>query len=279
MSDRLRRVLETVQSKYLVDTGMLGREASDELIRQLRRKQERIAGEIWDRTVGEGFNGTLPGEKAVRAALDAYAAAEDTVIEREIIGRIPTRALHEVRNAWAYREAQFVQPLDFATVDTGRSSTRFWQERAAESHVGVEFVGDPAEHCGNDTIEDLALPPMLPWTDADKKVAMERALEIASLEPGQWIELDWPPTGSLYSPGIRTRPSSRPALLIVTPTTNQATKLCSRTAATAVRLRRWWRRWRSGISLLPSKSTRSPSTPTAMSTTAGTRRFAVSKWE
>ncbi|MET0996568.1 MAG: hypothetical protein ABWY20_22000 [Mycobacterium sp.] len=37
-------------------------------------------------------------------------------------------------------------------------------------------------------------------TNADKKSALE-AIGIYDLQPGQWIELEWPPAAHLWDPG------------------------------------------------------------------------------
>ncbi|WP_131812986.1 hypothetical protein [Mycolicibacterium peregrinum] len=64
-----------------------------------------------------------------------------------------------------------------------------------------EPVGDPAEYRGTGPIEDVALAPEMQWTVADKKAALEAAIGVYEIEPGQWFELDWPPTAHLYDPG------------------------------------------------------------------------------
>ncbi len=39
------------------------------------------------------------------------------------------------------------------------------------------------------------------WTDADRKVALEEAIRIYGIEPGQWFDVEWPPVAHLYDPG------------------------------------------------------------------------------
>lgn len=131
----------------------------------------------------------------------AHSRAEEVVIEREIIGRLPSRLVHERRNAWAYLESEFTAPLDPDTVDTGPASTQHWIDRGGEAHVDVERIGDPLNYIGSGPIEDVALPPRLNWTAADHRAALEKAIEIYGLEPGQWMELEWPPVASLWTPG------------------------------------------------------------------------------
>ena len=67
--------------------------------------------------------------------------------------------------------------------------------------VTVEPVGNPTDCCASDPIEDVALAPRVQWSDADMKEAMEKAIRIYDLEPGHWIELEWPPTAGLADPG------------------------------------------------------------------------------
>lgn len=204
MSDRLFRAFETVQEKYLRDPEFADAEARRRHARWLRTEQERIAGEIWDETDRDRLPDGLHGVDAVNAALEAHARAEDMVIEREIIGRLPRRLVHELRNGWAYRESEFTDPLDPARVDTGEMSTIHWYDRADVAHVTVEPVGNPDyyyELGAINPIEDVARPPHVHWTDADKKRAMEEAIRIYDLPPGQWIELEWPPAAHLWDQG------------------------------------------------------------------------------
>ncbi|SON62377.1 hypothetical protein MSIMFI_03902 [Mycobacterium simulans] len=200
MIDRLFRAFETVQEKYLRDPQFADAEARYRHVSWLRMERERTAGDIWDEADDLAPNG-IHGAEAVNAAMDAHARAEDIVIEREIVGRLPRRLVHELRNGWAYRESEFTEPHDPARIDTGEMSTIHWYDRADAAHVAVAPVRDPVEYAGSHPIEDVALAPNVPWTNADKKAAMEKAIDIFGLEPGQWIELDWPPSGRLWDPG------------------------------------------------------------------------------
>jgi hypothetical protein len=189
-----------VQEKYLHDPGFVDAECLARHVDWLRQKQTMLAGEIWD-AVDQEQPGGLRGADAVMAALDAHARAEDAMIEREIIGRLPRRLVHDVRHGWVYREAEFSQPMDPVRTDTGPASTKHWFERADDAAVTVERVGNPADYRGSDPIEDVALAPRVAWSDADRKEAMEKAIGAYELEPGQWIELEWPPTAGLWDPG------------------------------------------------------------------------------
>lgn len=81
-------------------------------------------------------------------------------------------------------------------------STLHWYDRADAATVdSPEPVGNPAEYRGSGPIEDVALAPVMTWADADKKAALEEAIRIYGIEPGQWFELDWPLVAHLYDPG------------------------------------------------------------------------------
>ncbi|MCP2289349.1 hypothetical protein [Nocardia amikacinitolerans] len=208
MFARLLRVVETVQGQYLHDPHLADDDARRAFAWRLVEKAERIAGEILDK---RGIVPGGPGLETVQAALRAFSEAEDQVIKSDIIGRIPARAVHERYNAWAYKEADFSMPIEPAQVDTGAATAEFWRQRAAESHVDVDRVGDSPSYTGFDPIEDVALEPIVHWTEADKKAALEKAVE-GGLEPGEWIDLDWPPQGFLYSEGYTYQTEFSPCL-------------------------------------------------------------------
>lgn len=137
---------------------------------------------------------------ALRAKIQA---AEEEVITREVIGQLPPRLVHEMRNNWAYFEAQITEAIDPASLRHDELSTIHWYGRAERATVdSPEPVMNPAEYRGTDPIEDVALAPNVDWSDADKKVALEEAIRIFGLEPGQWFDIEWPPTGHLSDPGM-----------------------------------------------------------------------------
>ena len=132
----------------------------------------------------------------------SYARAEDLVIECEIIGKLPPRLVHELRNRWAYLEAEVTEPLDPATVDSGQLSTLHWYERAAEAHADAPHRGgNLRDYQGASPIEDVALARKVTWTDTDQKDALENAIGIYELLPGQWMEVEWPPEAHLWDEG------------------------------------------------------------------------------
>jgi hypothetical protein len=202
MTDRLFGVFTTVQDRYLRDPALADAKAVDAHVRWLCEERYRIAGQLWDDASANLPDG-LHGADAVRVALEVYTLAEDRVIEREIVGKLPRRSVHEMRNSWAYLEAEVTDPLDPAKVDSGRLSTLHWYDRAADAHVDApERVGIPWDYQGADPIEDVALAPKVVWTDADQKEGLEKAIGIYDLEPGQWMEVEWPPVAHLWDPGI-----------------------------------------------------------------------------
>ena len=188
MTDRLVRVFNTVQERYLRDPAFAGAAAIDWHVGWLRQEQDRVAGDLWDEASAALPYG-LHGVEAVRIAMEVHARAEDRVIEREIVGKLPPRLVQEVRNSWAYLEAEVTAPLDPARVDL-----------VPPSGADLERLGNPAYYTG--VIEDVAVAPSVHWTEADKKAALERAVGVYDLEPGQWLELEWPPVPHLWDPGI-----------------------------------------------------------------------------
>ncbi|MFD3430701.1 hypothetical protein [Nocardia fluminea] len=88
-------------------------------------------------------------------------------------------------------------------MDTGPSSTQYWIDRAAEINYTDDLghKGDEDYYDGRNPIEDVALAPHIAWNEADRAMALKKAAESRDLQPGQWIELDWPPTGHLWTPG------------------------------------------------------------------------------
>lgn len=174
MSDRLLRVFTHVQEHY--PHNVMDDDAVAAHVRWLNMECDRLTPEL--------------GE-----------AAEDAVIEREIIGKLPPRLVHEVWNRWAYLEAEVTPPTD-TSIPHDELSTLHWYGRAAEATVdSPEPARDPWDYRGADPIEDVTLPPKMAWSETDRKVALEKAVGIYGLEPGDWLELDWPPRGSLWSPG------------------------------------------------------------------------------
>ncbi|PXX53343.1 hypothetical protein DFR70_12856 [Nocardia tenerifensis] len=200
MFDQFMKILETVQNEYLHDPELTDEAARRVVVQGLLDKQELIAASIWDKRFG--LPQLISGSDAIRNVRHTLDEAAAEVVETEIIGRIPSRVVHERRHALVYLEAEITPQLDHEQVDTGRTSTAHWLARAAEKHVEVDYASDVPTYTGVDPIEDVALPPDVPWSDADKKAGLERAIGVYGLGPGQWIELEWPPNGSLTYEGF-----------------------------------------------------------------------------
>ncbi|MCV7202044.1 hypothetical protein H7J71_08445 [Mycolicibacterium peregrinum] len=179
-------VFAAVQDRYARDPAFTDHEARAWQVEWLRTQQEVFARQLTE----EG------------ATEHVREAAEDLVIEREIIATLPPRVVHEVWNNWAYLEGEVTDPVDPATVRHDELSTLHWYDRVDAATVdSPEPVGNPAEYRGSGPIEDVALAPAMTWTDADKKAALEEAIRIYGIEPGQWFDVDWPPVAHLYDPG------------------------------------------------------------------------------
>lgn len=150
---------------------------------------------------------TVREQYGVDIDLDALrakvAAAEDRILAEEVIGKLPPRLVHEKRNTWAYFEAEVTKPIDPASVRHDELSTIHWYDRADRATVdSPEPMGILGDYRGVDPIEDVALPPQLAWSESEKKAALEEAIRVYGIEPGQWYELEWPPTAHLWDPGI-----------------------------------------------------------------------------
>ncbi|OBB25090.1 hypothetical protein A5792_28860 [Mycolicibacterium peregrinum] len=107
MVDQLARVFDAVPDGYLHDPRFADPAARARHVDLLRTQQEAFARQL----VGEG------------AVDHAWEAAEDLVIERDIIAVLPPRAVHENRHRWAYLEAEVTDPVAPATVRHDELST------------------------------------------------------------------------------------------------------------------------------------------------------------
>ncbi|MBN3453336.1 hypothetical protein [Mycolicibacterium sp.] len=185
MFDRLFQVFTAVQERYLHDPAFATAEARRRHVEWLRTRKKLFEHELRDEC-DESY---------------LSQAADNLVIEREIIATLPPRVVHEVHNNWAYLAAEVTDPLDPSTVQHDELSTLHWYDRTEQATVDTPApVGDPADYRGFDPIEEVALPPQMHWTDADKKVALDEAVRIYGIEPGQWFDLEWPPVAHLWDP-------------------------------------------------------------------------------
>lgn len=176
MSERLFRVVSAVQEGYLKDPALNDLKTLADRVRWLDEERLRLAGEF-----AEG--------------------AEDVVIEREIIAKLPPRLVHEVFHRWAYLEADVTPPTD-TSMPHDELSTLHWYDRADRATVdSPEPVGDHGDCDRLGMVEDAALAPRMNWTDTDRKAVLEEAIRIYGIEPGQCFDVEWPPEAHLYDPG------------------------------------------------------------------------------
>ncbi|WP_338857282.1 hypothetical protein WDY80_08135 [Gordonia hongkongensis] len=193
--DRFTRIITELQGQSLIPHSTPSEKART-LGWELVDRRDRIAAELWDcQTSGI----SVPdGKTALRLASGARYDAEQAVVD-ELVSRIPARAVHERMNSAAYLAAD----IDAATAEAGgldmnRSTSPTMQHGATDT----ELLGDPADYAGIDPIEDVAIPPQVVWTEADRKVALDEAVSTYGVAPGEWYSVEWPPTEcSLLTPG------------------------------------------------------------------------------
>lgn len=208
MTDRLYAVTAAVWRSYIgIPAGESSDDGRDFLYGEYRRLTERceeVAGTLWDCGAERWFGShdrPIGGRDAVSLAKKALLDAEDQVIKGEVIGKIPHRKIHDMRQQWTHFEAEVTEPGDLARVDAGPIGTKAWRDRADEIGVEVEYVGSAGDYDGSGPIEDRALAPAVEWTDADKKRALDEYIESRGLEPGEWVDMEWPPEASLWTEG------------------------------------------------------------------------------
>lgn len=193
--DRFTRIIAESQAQSLIPHSTPSDEARA-LAWELVDRRDRIAAELWDcRTSGI----SVPvGKTALRLASGALYDAEQAVVD-ELVSRIPARAVHERMNSAAYLAADIdAATAEAAVLDTHESVGRATQHEATDT----ELLGDPADYAGIDPIEDVAIPPRIEWTEADRKAVLDEAIGTYGIAAGEWYSVEWPPTeGSLWDPG------------------------------------------------------------------------------
>lgn len=208
MADRLYAVTEAVWRRYI---GIPESESSDEgrgflnsEYRRLTERTEETAAALWDRGAERWYGNhrrSISGRDAVMLAQKALLDAEKRVLEEEVVAKIPPRKIHDMRHRWTHFEAEMTTPVELLKVDTGRAGTTPWRDLADDCGVEVEYVGSDGDYDGFDPIEDRALPPTVPFKDADKKRALDEYIRSRGLEPGEWVDMEWPPEPSLWTEG------------------------------------------------------------------------------
>lgn len=131
----------------------------------------------------------------VRARITEMAgnADDETTLVQWVLGSIPPGAVMAERHTWTYLEAEFDTPIDPARADTGPA--------AFADAAMADILADPADHCGIDPIEDVAVAPEIRWTDADRRRFLEEYASRNRLTPAEWVDMEWPPQQNLMTPG------------------------------------------------------------------------------
>ncbi|MGW5923479.1 hypothetical protein ACWFPY_31200 [Nocardia fluminea] len=153
------------------------------------------------------------GTEVVAAVQGELVRAEDEIIATQIIGQLPDRAVHEhfARQAGLLLDGAIeVNP---ELIYGGYKSAQYWREQLAEWQIEpeVELRGEEPYYHEVYPVEDVALPPRIIWSATDHAAALEKVVAQHRLEPGQWIELEWPPRwADLYSEGYAYRTTFEP---------------------------------------------------------------------
>ncbi|GAA1482652.1 hypothetical protein GCM10009624_30920 [Gordonia sinesedis] len=203
---QLCRIIEQLHAKFRVFPELQSADSMRARVFELIAQRDRLAGDLWNNWADRV--GGLSGSAAVCASMEVLDEATQLVVG-ELVSRVPAKSIHEQMNGWAYLEAELQQPV----ADAGPlADSKLWRERAAAAHLdSLERLGNPIDYVGHDPIEDIAVPPDVVWTDADRKAALDKAVSIYGLEPGEWYTLEWPPTeASLWSVGEVTRTDWEP---------------------------------------------------------------------
>ena len=194
---QLLRIIEQLHAKFRVFPELQSADSMTARVAELIAQRDALAGDLWNNRADRV--GGLSGFAAVRASMEVLDEATQLVVG-ELVSRVPAKSIHEQMNGWAYLEAELQQPV----ADAGPlADSKLWRQRAATAHVGsLERLGNPDDYVGDDSIEDIAVPPDLVWTDADRKAALDEAVSMYGLEPGEWYTREWPPTEAfLWSVG------------------------------------------------------------------------------
>ncbi|WP_342802094.1 hypothetical protein [Nocardia sp. No.11] len=200
MSLRLATIIDAVQRDYHNNPDLESEAARHDRVRTLTQLRDRLAAEAFETRAPERGQSSAEIVASVQADL---SEAEDEIIRTEIIGRLPTRAFHDyfTRQAGLLLEGEVaVMP---ESVHGGYKSAQHWRERLAELGIEreVRLRGEEPYYDGINPIEDVAYPPRIEWSATDHAAALERVVAQYALEPGQWIELEWPPQAYLWSEG------------------------------------------------------------------------------
>ncbi|UPG69876.1 hypothetical protein [Gordonia hongkongensis] len=193
--DRFTRVISDLRELSLLPDTTSADDISS-LVSDMLDRRDQIATKTWDSKASE-----IPvqdGKTALRQVSEVLSAADQAVID-ELVSRIPAKSVHERMNSAAYLAAEIdAATAEAATLDSHRSGGPASQQDATDT----ELLGDPADYAGIDPIEDVAIPPRVVWTEADRKIALDEAASTYGVAPGEWYSVEWPPTdATLWTPG------------------------------------------------------------------------------
>ncbi|MXP21541.1 hypothetical protein GIY30_09280 [Gordonia sp. HNM0687] len=203
---RFSHMIEQLQESFGVLPELESAESRRARAAELVKRRDALAGKLWN--VMATREGGLSGTAAVRAASAADDESTQQVVG-ELVSLIPTRVIHERKNAWAYLDAEVQQPV----IDAGPlADSEVWRDRADAANIdALDRLGNPEDYDGAEPIEDIAVPPDVAWTEADRKAALDNAVDTYGLEPGEWYSMEWPPTeASLWSAGSVSRTEWEP---------------------------------------------------------------------
>ncbi len=200
MIDVVGRAMEVLRNRYTHDSAVDDSESSGGCVSVISERRDRLAGEYWAGEVSD-VPDPLDPAGAVREAIVARERADRQVIADYIAEHLPARVVHDTEHSALYATAS---TLEVVPDDVGNpGSDAHWTARAEDVGIWTELLGDSGDsYEGSDPIEDVAVPPSVPWTAADHVAALEQAIAVHGIEPGQWYEVEWPPEeANLWSPG------------------------------------------------------------------------------
>lgn len=188
--DRFMRMISDLREQSLLPD-LASAEDANACVAEMLERHNQIAADLWDQRAAE--TSPLDGKHALRLLTAALDETDQLVVD-ELVSRIPATSVHERMNSSAYFAAE-LSPATTELVSPEAATSR-------SQMVDSELLGDPADYCGFDPIEDVAVPPQVTWTEAYRKAALDEAVSTYGISPGEWYSVEWPPSEvSLWSPG------------------------------------------------------------------------------
>ncbi|MBY6685145.1 hypothetical protein HQ305_00285 [Rhodococcus sp. BP-149] len=185
MTDPIHTALTIVRDRYSHAAALDTPDGFRATMADITDAVQHRAGKLWEE-YAQASTDTMSGRSAVGWAFEAHDRAVDDVMGEYVARTVPAQAVHEGRHRDLRDATKTLDPP---------------AERVRSVGVESEKLGSPAEYSGSSPIEDVALPPEVPWTAADKWTALERVIAQYGIDPGHWYDIEWPPEASLYDPG------------------------------------------------------------------------------